>query len=90
MTMGMQALSASFNRFLSSEKSGSVLLILCTLFSLALTNSSLGTSYFPFWQKELFGLRLDQWINDGLMAVFFLLIGLELEREIYDRAGTGT
>ena len=83
MTFGARGLSASFNRFLASEQSGSVLLIVCTLFSLTLTNSPFGANYLPFWHTQLFGLRLDQWINDGLMAVFFLLIGLELERELY-------
>jgi Na+:H+ antiporter, NhaA family len=76
-------LSKTFNRFFDSEKSGGILLIVCTVASLAVTNSILGTSYSGFWQSYVGGLSLEHWINDALMAVFFLLIGLELERELY-------
>ena len=51
--------------------------------ALLLTNSAAGPAYAGFWEKPLAGLSLGHWINDGLMAVFFLLIGLELERELY-------
>src|SRR5206468_3112647 len=44
---------------------------------------SLQTSYLHFWHLEFAGSSLERWINDGLMTIFFLLIGLELEREIY-------
>jgi Na+:H+ antiporter, NhaA family len=71
-----------FNRFFHSEKSGGIILIFCTIFSLALTNLDF-TSYVEFWQITLSGRTLSVWINDGLMTIFFLLIGLELEREIY-------
>ena len=43
----------------------------------------LGAKYVNFWQSYAGGLSLEHWINDALMAVFFLLIGLELERELY-------
>lgn len=43
----------------------------------------LGEQYHHFWQFNLAGHPFEYWINDGLMAIFFLLIGLELEREIY-------
>lgn len=69
--------------FFSSEKSGGLVLILCTLFSLIVANSFLGEQYHHFWQFNLAGHPFEYWINDGLMAIFFLLIGLELEREIY-------
>lgn len=64
--------------FFESEKSAGIILIACTLFSLVLTNSSVGEAYTTFWHNyELI-------INDGLMAIFFLLIGLELRHEIYE------
>ena len=69
--------------FFSSEKSGGLVLILCTLFSLIVANNFLGEQYHHFWQFNLAGHPFEYWINDGLMAIFFLLIGLELEREIY-------
>lgn len=76
-------LSATFLAFFRSEKSGSVLLIACTLVSLLVANSGVGASYQAFWHLHLLGLSIEHWVNDGLMAVFFLLIGLELERELY-------
>ncbi|MGV3626109.1 MAG: Na+/H+ antiporter NhaA [Betaproteobacteria bacterium] len=76
-------LSRSFQEFFNSEKSSGILLILCTLVSLLLANSLIGTHYLQFWQTRIAGLSIGQWINDALMAVFFLLIGLELERELY-------
>ena len=76
-------LSATFQRFFHSEKSSGILLILCTIASLLITNSPQGAAYLGFWQIPLAGLSIDLWINDALMAIFFLLIGLELERELY-------
>ena len=73
----------TFNRFFDSEKSGGMLIIFCTLFSLVITNSLFGEQYLYFWHLHFLGLSVEQWINDGLMAIFFLLIGLELERELY-------
>jgi len=76
-------ISKTFTDFFDSEKSGGILLIVCTIASLALANSALGPAYLGFWHVVLFGLTVEHWINDALMAVFFLLIGLELERELY-------
>ena len=78
-----QSLSNTFNKFFHSEKSGGVLLIICTGASLAITNSSIGTKYLNMLQWHVGGLSVEHWINDALMAIFFLLIGLELERELY-------
>ncbi|MBC7982263.1 MAG: Na+/H+ antiporter NhaA [Candidatus Obscuribacterales bacterium] len=80
----MQAtLTATFNRFVDSGRSSGLLLMVCTVLSLVIANSSVGPDYLRFWQHSIAGLSLEHWINDALMAVFFLLIGLELEREIY-------
>ena len=79
-----RALSTTFNSFVESEKSSSILLIICTAVSLLLANSAIGAEYLSMWQVEVGGLSIEHWINDALMAVFFLLIGLELERELYN------
>jgi NhaA family Na+:H+ antiporter len=76
-------LSDSFKRFFHSEKSGGVLLIVCTILSLGIANSPAGEAYLQFWHLKLGGLSIEHWVNDALMAIFFLLIGLELERELY-------
>lgn len=77
-------LSSTFKNFIHSGKAGAVLLILCTLASLAIANSAGGESYLGFWHQYVGGLSIEHWINDALMAIFFLLIGLELERELYN------
>ena len=74
-------LTKLFNDFFESEKGG-VLLIACTIISLLLANSSISESYLNFWHFHFAGLSTENWINEGLMAVFFFLIGLELKREI--------
>jgi Na+:H+ antiporter, NhaA family len=83
MSVVKRKLSKTFQSFFASEKSSGILLIACTIVSLAITNSMLGAKYVSFWQSDVGGLSLEHWINDALMAVFFLLIGLELERELY-------
>ena len=72
-----------FTDFFESEKAGGLLLIACTALSMLLANSSFGPNYHHFWQSLFLDHPLEYWINDGLMTIFFLLIGLELEREIY-------
>ena len=72
-----------FNEFSESEKSGGVLLIFCTVISLLLANSFFQENYSRLWDFQIWGHTSAHWINDGLMTIFFLLIGLELEREIY-------
>lgn len=76
-------LSKLFTEFFNSEKAGGLILIACTAVSLIIANSGVGENYQVFWNTKLAGLSIGHWINDGLMAVFFLLVGLELEREIY-------
>ena len=72
-----------FNEFFKSEKAGGIVLCLCAVASLLLANSATGVSYLSFWKINIADHPLDHWINDGLMAIFFLLVGLELKREIY-------
>ena len=83
MSMLQQRVSNTFTQFVDSEKASGIVLMACTVLSLLLANSSVGASYLTLWQRSVGGLSLDHWINDGLMTIFFLLIGLELERELY-------
>ena len=83
MSIVKRKLSKTYNEFFDSEKSSGIVLFVCTIVSLALANVLIGEQYLGFWQKYLGGLSIEHWINDGLMAVFFLLIGLELKRELY-------
>lgn len=72
-----------YNDFFKSEKAGGLILVFATIISLILANTPWQTDYINFWNTDISGHSLVHWINDGLMAIFFLLIGLELEREIY-------
>lgn len=83
MSVIQKKLSKSFKQFVDSEKASGILLIICTVVSLLIANSAMGTSYVDFWKTYLGGLSIEHWINDALMAIFFLLIGLELKRELF-------
>lgn len=84
-------LTKLFNEFFESEQASGIVLILCAISAIAIANSSFGHTVLEFWHLkvgfEAGGIFLKQsiehWINDGLMAIFFLLIGLEIERELY-------
>ncbi len=76
-------ISELFGEFIESEKAGGFVLLIMTIVSLILANSPFREPYIDFWNFDLGSHSITGWINDGLMAVFFLLIGLELEREIY-------
>ena len=84
-------LTKLFREFVESERTGGLILVFCTVISILLANSGAGEGYLHFWHTHLDlsigGLSLDHpveyWINDGLMAIFFLLVGLEIERELY-------
>jgi NhaA family Na+:H+ antiporter len=83
MENGQYPLSKTFIHFFESEKSSGIVLIICTIISLAIANSILGAAYTGIWSTYIAGMSIEHWINDGLMAIFFLFIGLELERELY-------
>lgn len=76
-------LTKLFTSFFESEKAGGLILLICTAFSLLISNSSFSESYFAIWHHTIANHSFEHWINDGLMAIFFLMIGLELEREVY-------
>jgi len=75
--------SRLFNDFFASEKAGGFILICSTIFSLLIVNSAIGAQYAQIWHFEIAHHSLTHWINDLLMTIFFLLVGLEIEREIY-------
>lgn len=83
-------LTQYFQKFFSSSKSSGILLICCVILSLLVANSSLGESLTNILNTQLgfekFHLKysVSVWINDGLMAVFFLLVGLEIKRELVE------
>lgn len=80
-----------FQKFIKHEKSGGLVLGICVILALFLANSPFSDQYFEFFQHK-FGFTFDgipyleydllHWINDGLMAIFFFVVGLELKREI--------
>ena len=85
----LERLAKPFQEFAKLEASGGILLIGCTVVALVWANSPWAGSYFSLWHTRLtFGFagrqlseELHFWINDGLMAIFFLLVGLEIKRE---------
>jgi Na+:H+ antiporter, NhaA family len=80
-----------FVEFFESEQASGIVLILCTITSIMIANSYFGKEYVDFWHIQIgfesnamdLKYSIEQWINDGLMAVFFLLIGLEMKREFF-------
>ena len=76
-------LTNTFTAFFQSEKAGGIVLLFVTILSLLLANSPVQNEYTAIWNTSLGHHSITHWINDGLMTIFFLMIGLELEREIY-------
>jgi NhaA family Na+:H+ antiporter len=79
------------NEFLHKEASGGILLIICTVIALVWANSPWSDSYHHLWHTYInidlgnilnLNYSLHHWINDGLMAVFFFTVGLEIKREL--------
>ena len=71
-------------RFFDSEASGGMILMGVTVIALVVANSPLAGAYFGLLKTYILGLSVLHWINDALMAVFFLLVGLEIKREMLD------
>ena len=71
-----------FQQFFNSEKAGGLILIACTIVSLLIANSSLGEAFVHFWHTSLplrigqitIPFNIEEWINDGLMTIFFLMV----------------
>ena len=88
--MGVSKLLSPFQKFVKIESFSGILLVAATVIALLWANSPWAASYSDLWNYKL-GFSSDQftlnkplilWINDGLMAVFFYLIGLEIKREL--------
>jgi NhaA family Na+:H+ antiporter len=79
-----------FARFLAIESASGFVLLGCTVFALAIANSPWGAAYYDFWHMHLtvtlgswsLDHSLAHWVNDGLMTIFFFVVGLEIKREI--------
>ena len=80
-----------FKSFFDSEKVAGLLLVICTVVSLSITNSGIGADYIHLIHTKIdisfssvnLNYSLEHWVNDGFMAIFFLMVGLEVERELY-------
>jgi len=70
--------------FLDGEAAGGIILMVAAALALIVANSPLAATYFAVLHAYLGPLSVSHWINDGLMAVFFLLVGLEIKREVLD------
>ena len=73
-----------FKNFLQHNQSSGILLLFCVFLSLMIANSSLGPGFEELLTYELGPYSVSMWINDGLMAIFFLVVGLEIKREIVE------
>ncbi len=86
----MKFIKDPINQFIRLETSSSIVLFGTTILALILANSPLSADFLDFWKKyisiDVPGFELSKplykWINDGLMAIFFFVIGLEIKREI--------
>ena len=77
-------LTTALREFLTSESAGGTILMLVAALALVISNSPAAPYYFDALHFHAGGLSLLHWINDGLMALFFLLVGLEIKRELLD------
>lgn len=86
----LQSLTRPLIRFFEVEAASGIVLLACTIIALLLANSPYADAYFRLWQTKLslqfgestWGLSIGHWINDGLMTVFFFVVGLEIKREL--------
>lgn len=72
--------------FFKMESAGGILLVIAAAIAMTIANTDLNDAYQGFLHTYLLGMSVSHWINDGLMAVFFLLIGLEVKRELLEGA----
>jgi Na+:H+ antiporter, NhaA family len=76
--------NSAFRQFLKSESAGGLILMGVAFIAIVIANSHASPLYFDTLRHYVFGLSILHWINDALMAVFFLLVGLEIKREFLD------
>ena len=77
-------INSTLRRFLENEASGGLVLMAVALLAIVPANSPLAEDYFHILHVYIGPLSLQHWINDALMAVFFLMVGLEIKREMLD------
>ena len=87
ITLIQHRLTDAFRKFTSSQKISGILLLIVSVVSLILANSGFSSSYIHFWESPIYHngdvhISLLHFINDGLMTIFFLLVGLEIKREL--------
>lgn len=80
----MITITKYFQNFFNNSQSSGVILLFCVAISLLIANSSLAESFQHLLHYTLGAYSVEVWINDGLMAIFFLLVGLEIKREIVE------
>lgn len=73
-----------FRSFLKSEAAGGILLVIAAIMAMLIANSPLNDFYQHALHANVLGMSVSHWVNDGMMAIFFLLIGLEVKRELID------
>lgn len=86
----IQTVSKYFLEFVKSQQFGGILLLACTFFSIAISNSFIGNDYVHFWHNQFqitigtssISSNIEFLINDGFMSMFFLLVGIEIKREL--------
>ncbi|WP_087016365.1 Na+/H+ antiporter NhaA [Thaumasiovibrio subtropicus] len=83
-------MSDTLKKFLKMESAGGIVLIAAAAVAMFIANSGLGDIYRHALHTYVFNLSIEHWINDGLMAIFFLLIGLEVKRELIEGALNST
>lgn len=76
--------ASAMRELITGEAGGGLVLMAVAMIALAVANSPLAPAYFTVLKTYVLGLSILHWINDALMAVFFLLIGLEVKRELLD------
>lgn len=84
MTANQHPRPSALRRFLQAQSSAGLVLIGAAVFALLIANSPLAAPYDHILHALIGPLSLGHWVNDGLMAVFFLLVGLEIKREMLD------
>lgn len=79
-------MSDAIRDFFKMESAGGILLVIASVIAMVVANSPLNELYVAGLHSYVFGMSVSHWINDGLMAVFFFLIGLEVKRELLEGA----
>src|SRR4051794_1913360 len=80
----LRSARSALREFLRTEAAGGIVLMVAAAMALIAANSEFAGAYFDLLAHKLFGWDLRHIVNDGLMAIFFMLVGLEIKREFLD------